>query len=318
MKPFCAAIDWGTTRFRLWLLAEDGSIVSCVRTDEGLQTSAKKGFSNILLANLAKLDAPSDLPVVICGMAGSRQGWQEAPYLDAPTILDAIITGATRIRGDRDVRILPGIAQRDLNHPDVMRGEETQLLGLQAVLVGSEGQFPQLVCMPGTHSKWVAMKNASISRFSTFMTGELFALLSKNSVLSPVIGNNTNVDPANPEFLSAVDFALQRPALVSSRLFSLRASNLLAMSHPESGTAGLSGLLIGMELAGAFSCHGRSDNLMLLASGNLGALYKSALAAAGIEARQIDVEECSRLGLYQAAKTYWLNDFAPLKAGKTA
>ena len=125
-----AAVDWGTTSFRLWLVGENGDMLAERRSHEGMTTAAKTGFSPILESHLAAVGAPAHLPVVICGMAGARQGWVEAGYLDTPAPLSGIV-GAAVIVSDpnRDIRILPGLAQRSEEHPDVMRGEETQLLG---------------------------------------------------------------------------------------------------------------------------------------------------------------------------------------------
>ena len=125
-----AAVDWGTSSFRLWLVDGAGRALAERRSDEGMMAAARSGFAAVLHAHLAALSAPPDLPVIICGMAGARQGWVEAGYVDTPAPLAAIPAGAVIVpEKSRDVRILPGIAQRDRDAPDVMRGEETQLLG---------------------------------------------------------------------------------------------------------------------------------------------------------------------------------------------
>jgi 2-dehydro-3-deoxygalactonokinase len=168
MTPFCAAIDWGTSSFRMWLLSETGAVLAERRSDEGMTRAASIGFDIVLERHLAEFGAAENLPVIICGMAGARQGWREAGYLDAPANIADIIRDALVIDGyPRDVRILPGIAQREANAPDVMRGEETQLLGLVADGIGSG-----LVCMPGTHSKWVMLGGGKVEGFSTYMTGD--------------------------------------------------------------------------------------------------------------------------------------------------
>ena len=142
------------------------------------------GFDAVLERHLAELGARQTLPVIICGMAGARQGWREAGYLDTPADVADIVRNALVVDGyPRDVRILPGIAQRDAGAPDVMRGEETQLLGLVA-----DGVRSGLVCMPGTHSKWVMLAGGKVESFSTYMTGELFDVLSRYSILKAAIG----------------------------------------------------------------------------------------------------------------------------------
>src|SRR6185295_3284527 len=128
--------------------------------------------------------AARGLPVIICGMAGARQGWVEAGYVDTPAPLASILKHAVAVPGqDRDIRILPGIAQRDRGAPDVMRGEETQLLGA----LGPDAADDALVCLPGTHSKWVEAKGGTVERFATFMTGELFDVVSRETILAHTI-----------------------------------------------------------------------------------------------------------------------------------
>src|SRR5215471_12998977 len=147
-RPAYVAVDWGTSSFRLWLVGNEGGVLGERRSGEGMTTAAQTGFAEVLQSHLAAVSAPEDLPVIVCGMAGARQGWVEAGYIDTPTSLAAILTGAVSVPGQkRDVRILPGLAQRSKEAPDVIRGEETQLLG--AMPSGAAGE--QMVCMPGTH-----------------------------------------------------------------------------------------------------------------------------------------------------------------------
>ena len=151
-EPAYVAVDWGTSSFRLWLIDRAGEVLAERRSDEGMLAAAKAGFPAVLQSHLVAIEAPDHLPVLVCGMAGARQGWVEAGYVDTPARLSAILKQAARVSGEaRDIRILPGIAQRDAKAPDVMRGEETQLLGA----LGLDAAGEALVCMPGTHSKWV-------------------------------------------------------------------------------------------------------------------------------------------------------------------
>src|SRR5215475_6131302 len=137
------AVDWGTSSFRLWLVDRAGRVLAERRSHEGMMAAGKLGFASVLQSHLDAVGAAGDLPVVICGMAGARQGWVEAGYIDTPARLASILQGAVRVGGQsRDIRILPGIAQRNPKAPDVMRGEETQLLGA----LGADGEA--LVCMP--------------------------------------------------------------------------------------------------------------------------------------------------------------------------
>ena len=129
--PAVAAVDWGTSSFRLWLLDASGAVLAEKRSGEGMLTAGAEGFAVILERHLAAVGAPADLPVIVCGMAGARQGWLEAPYVALPAALDAILAGAVPFPARRrEIRILPGLAQRSTDAPDVMRGEETQLAGI--------------------------------------------------------------------------------------------------------------------------------------------------------------------------------------------
>ena len=300
-SPFCAAIDWGTSTFRLWLLDADGNVLAERRSDDGLQgIGGREGFPGIMESHLAETGTPDGLPVIVCGMAGSRQGWVEARYLDTPAPLDRVVESAVRVEGiSRDVRILPGVAQRDPDHPDVIRGEETQLLG--AVASGIEDG---LFCMPGTHSKWVALKAGTLEAFATYMTGELFGLLARQSILAHAI-NDTKVKPDDPDFISAVEAGMARPADIANRIFEIRPSQLLGFSAVGSGAARLSGALIGTEITGAKARFGRLDHVHLIASGSLSSLYAKALEATGTTVDTLDADEVVRRGLYAAACRFW-------------
>jgi len=296
------AVDWGTSSFRLWLVGRDGAVLAERRSGEGMTTAARTGFTEVLQSHLAAISAPDGLPVLICGMAGAKQGWVEAGYLDTPAALSAIPAAAVRVPGvEADMRILPGLAQRDTTAPDVIRGEETQLLGAAANL-GSGNHF---VCMPGTHSKWVRLSGGKVEGFSTFMTGELFDAVAKNTILSHAIADAGAIAPDNTAFRAAVTRMVANPALATSQLFSVRAGSLIAGLSPEDAKARLSGTLIGLEIAGALSLAAKDTPVMLVASGSLGTLYGQALAAAGLSPTVIDADTAVRTGLAVGAKALW-------------
>lgn len=309
MTPFCAAVDWGTTRFRLWLVDAEGCILKEVHSEEGLTTALSVGFEAILEKHLKRLDAPDNLNVVICGMAGARQGWKEARYLDAPADLYNVFENAVKVKAERrDIRILPGIAQRDSERPDVMRGEETQLLG--CVSTSPPGNSTNTVCMPGTHSKWVSLDNTRVRYISTYMTGDLFSALSEHTILSMSMQDGALVEPDDQVFLANVERSIKSPQNLNMALFSLRASQLLGYSAPGSGRAALSGALIGMELAGALPEFGNPANVTLLGGGKLSDLYESALAALKIGITRIDAEKAGLAGLVIAAQHFWSENAA--------
>ncbi|MBC8130386.1 MAG: 2-dehydro-3-deoxygalactonokinase [Rhizobiaceae bacterium] len=298
-SPFCAAVDWGTSSFRLWLLARDGSVLGERRSREGMNTAGGAGFGPTLENHLAILQASAALPVIVCGMAGARQGWVEAPYVDTPADLSRIAEGAITVAGAaRAVRILPGVAQRAVGETraDVMRGEETQAMGL-----GLAGDA--LLCMPGTHSKWVSLASGRIAGFSTFMTGEVFALLSEQSILRHAVSAGGDVLSEREAFAGGVADAIAEPSTILNRLFSLRADGLFGQGSPAAALARLSGLVLGLEIAGGRALYPATSSMVLVASGALLALYREAFAAAGYTVEEADADEAVRKGLHAAALT---------------
>lgn len=296
-----AAVDWGTSSFRLWVLDANGAILAERRGPEGMLVAGGEGFSAILERYLAEVGAEADLRVVVCGMAGARQGWVEAPYVDVPAGLDAILAGAVSVPGSpRDVRILPGLAQRSADAPDVMRGEETQLAGILPLF----SQGSHLVCMPGTHSKWVTARDGTIEGFGTWLTGELFSLLSTQSILRHSLGSDAAAPGHDdPVFLSACRQALEGGGDIASGLFRIRAATLLQGLEPAAAAATLSGLLIGAEIASARRLfQTEASEVILVASGRLALLYAAALKLAGSTVIQADAEGAVRTGLFEAAR----------------
>jgi len=298
--PFCAAIDWGTTNLRVWLLDRAGVVLGERASGEGMRACMPDRFETVMEGHLEALGAPSGLPVIAAGMAGARGGWREAPYLVAPVGLDALHEGAVVVpHATRDVRILPGICQRAPGREDVMRGEETQLAGAVA-----RGLADGLVCLPGTHSKWAAIEAGRLVSFTTFMTGELFALLGQHSILRDTLGEG-GFEPADPAFRGGVEDMLADGAALTGALFSLRAAGLLlagAAPHPR---ARLSGLLIGAEIAAARAAHGARHDVGLVATGTQAELYRTALGLAGFGCHVLDGGALVRRGLLDAARALW-------------
>ncbi|MGN6537318.1 MAG: 2-dehydro-3-deoxygalactonokinase [Mesorhizobium sp.] len=298
--PAIAAVDWGTTRLRLWLLDGSGTVLAERRGDDGLISAREKGFAAVLERHLAAAGAPAALPVIMCGMVGARQGWLEAPYVDVPSPLSAVLRGALSVPdAGRDIRIVPGMAQRLADAPDVMRGEETQLAG-----AGLAGRGRHIVCMPGTHSKWVAVEDGAVTGFGTWPTGELFSVLAAHSILRHSLGEHpAAVTADSPAFRRWCEAALADGGDITGRLFSVRAAGLLHGLGPDDAAACLSGLLIGAEIASAGRRYPAGKQpVALVASGALGVLYSAALGLAGHAIRPVDADEAVRAGLFAAAR----------------
>lgn len=304
LQPRYVAVDWGTSSFRLWLIGDRGVVLSESRSAEGMIAARDIGFETVLDTHLANVGAPDDVPVILCGMVGAKQGWLDAGYVDVPGTLHNIPMQARKVPAQaRDMRVIPGLAQRNRNAADVMRGEETQLLGLQ-----HDMQTDRLVAMPGTHSKWVRVTGGTVTSFSTYMTGEMFSLIAKHSILQHSIAGSPGVDATSPAFLSAVDTAYRHPERATSLLFSIRAQGLLNALPAQDAEAALSGTLIGLELAGALDTVATDTQIILLASGTLRDLYRSALAHIGRTFEQVDADEAVRRGLAFAAQKIWAFD----------
>ena len=263
--------------------------------------AGKLGFATVLQSHLEAVGAAPALPVVVCGMAGARQGWVEAGYVDTPARLASIPEHAVAVPGqNRDIRILPGIAQRDPKAPDVMRGEETQLLGA----LGVDAADDAAVCMPGTHSKWVTTRGGTVERFATFMTGELFDVVSRQTILSHAV---TGADDAEDTeaFRSAVMAAFERPAFAANLLFQVRSGQLLHGGKPAAAREKISGTLIGLELAAGLAGDVPKTGITLIASGRLQMLYQLAFDTVSVPVRSIGAEAAVRRGLAMAAQSFW-------------
>lgn len=283
------AADWGTSRLRIWAMQGE-QVLDRRQSDDGMGRLAPEDFEPAFLRLAGDwIDGVTD--VLVCGMAGARGGWSEAGYRAVPcTPADAgqatlVATADPRLR----VRILPGLSQAA--PPDVMRGEETQIAGLLADALGWTGT----ICLPGTHSKWVRVEDGRVTEFQTFMTGELFALISEQSVLRLTVSGRAGMGPV---FLRAVAGAMADPAAAMGGLFALRAGALLHGDDPQAASR-LSGLLIGLELAGArrFLTH---DPVTLVCDPRLGALYAAALGTQGVAARLPRAEDLTLKGLTTA------------------
>ena len=232
--------------------------------------------------------------MVISGMAGARQGWIEAAYSQIPCRpLSAKMTRPNAQDERLRVHILPGLCQS--NPPDVMRGEETQIAGY----IADKPAFSGVICLPGTHSKWVQVEQGSVVKFQTFMTGELFDLLSKQSILRHSVDSLKWDDNA---FLEGVGEVPHSPQKLTASLFSLRAASLLSEANPATARARLSGMLIGSELAAVRDAwHGHE--VVLIGAQNLCGLYDSALQSLGCKTT---IEDCDAMTLAGLRTAYQL------------
>jgi 2-dehydro-3-deoxygalactonokinase len=287
------AVDWGTSNLRAWAIGRDGGIVHEASSASGMAKLAREEFEPALLNLIGDwLPAGRRTLVAACGMVGARQGWIEVPYNEAPCPpASAQSARAPQTKDARlDVRIIAGVMQRE--PADVMRGEETQIAGL----LQETPDFDGVICMPGTHTKWVRVKGGQIVEFKSCMTGEVFGLLAAHSVLRFSVGGDGWDDS---EYTGAVRAALAQPEGFAGALFSIRASSLIAGLTQAAANARLSGLVIGTELAATRS-YWSNGAVSMIDNGRQAALYAAALKIAGTAAALLPAQDVTLAGLRAA------------------
>lgn len=290
------ALDWGSTRLRAFLLGADGAVLASRQSEQGASTlSGEAAFAQALAAVTG--DWPA-LPVLACGMVGSQHGWREAPY--APCPADAAALARQALQVNERFWILPGL-MHDGGQPDVMRGEETQIVG--ALALHPELAEQACLVLPGTHSKWARVEAGRVTGFATHMTGELYALLRQHSVLARLMPADDAVAPTPQAFLAGVDAARQDGAL-GHQLFAVRTLGLFKRLPPEQLPDYLSGLLIGHEIAHELKAS-RPERLALVGDPALCERYALALGRFGIEA-PLQLDNTAPAGLWRLAQTMGL------------
>lgn len=289
-QPVLLACDWGTTNLRAWTLDAGGEVVTERELSLGVSTLAPGEAGRRFEQEVRPALGAAGLPAILCGMVGSNLGWALAPYADCPAGFADLALAAIQVAPQ--VRIIPGLRCAGLTGaPDVMRGEETQVLGWLAQHSDRQ-QGRHLICHPGTHAKWVVVENGRIVRFVTAMTGEMFAVLSKHSVLK-------SDAPANDDaaFEAGLAAAGDGNALLA-RLFSARSRVAGGDAKAESTPSYVSGLLIGSEVASLPSLlnHGNTT-VNLLGDAALCSRYRHALEKRNIKSETFDGKSAAIAGL---------------------
>jgi len=289
-------IDWGTSSFRAYRLDADGTAMETRRADAGIKAIDDGDFDGAFEQLVGDwLDAAPGVPVVLSGMIGSRQGWREVPYLKCPADL-ADLAGALvplDLARGRRVHLAPGLSTRDADGvPDVMRGEEVQILGA----VDRLGVDAATLCLPGSHSKWVRVEAGRVAGFATHLTGEAFEALRRHTILGRTIDHAAWDDTA---FLAGVDRSGAAGGLLH-HLFGVRAAGLFDALSPETAGAFLSGLVIGHELRAATIDH-PGGPVHLIGEATLVTLYRAALDRLGIVAVDGPTDAAAR-GLHRLAR----------------
>jgi 2-dehydro-3-deoxygalactonokinase len=298
--------DWGTSRLRLALCRGE----QVLETREGPGIGALRQPAGEVIQPLIApwRDTHGALPLLLCGMAGSRNGWRETPYLPCPADLRALSAAALRFEaGGAAVTIAPGLSCKSrLGSPDLMRGEETQIAGALALHPGL-GTGRHLLCLPGTHTKWACLEDGRVRDFLTALTGELFALLRDGSTLMRAAragpeGPSHSAGESSGDARDGFDSGLEAAASLGAAsllhaLFSVRSRQLIDGHCPDWALAHLSGLLIGADVRGAIPLFAAPAQAVLIGEGSLNERYARALRRFGITASCLEGERCALAGL---------------------
>jgi 2-dehydro-3-deoxygalactonokinase len=309
------ALDWGTTSLRAYLFDAAGDVLATRASPAGimnLPAAAEEGGFDAAFDDAcgAWLTLAPGLPVIAAGMVGSAQGWVQAPYIETPASAEALAAAIVRVQSARGatIAIVPGVLEPGAM-PNVMRGEETQIVGALQPNDASAADAPllqsALICLPGTHSKWVEVEDGRIERFHTFMTGEVYAALSAHTILG-----RTMKRPDAPDldaFIRGVTVVREHGAAgLLATAFSSRSLSLTGQLAADEQPDYLSGLLIGHEIAGLEAVLARRNAALsaseprLVGSDALCERYRIALAQFGCTKAQL-VRHASERGLWRIA-----------------
>ena len=293
IKAKWIAADWGTTHMRAWAIGEEDKVLAFRESNEGMKDLQQNEFEPVLLRLIESwLDNTKITTVMACGMVGAKQGWVETPYLKTPCVPidNNQLTTANTLDKRIIVHLVPGVMQ---NHPaDIMRGEETQIAGF----INKNQDFNGVVCLPGTHSKSVNINEGQITSFKTFMTGELFGVITNHTL----IRHSTSIKGWIQEsFEDGIHEGFNNPGLIASNLFSLRAESIVNNLGRDQARSTLSGLLLGVELNGT-QIYWKNNDVTLIGSELLSNNYNQGLKVLGGQSQSFSLEAATLSGLSSA------------------
>ena len=290
-------IDWGITTFRAYRMTREGAIRDSRGSQRGIVSVQDNRFAETIREEIGPWLAAGEDHVLVCGMAGSRQGWKETSYTPCPAGLAELASALVDVPFDwGKVKLVPGLSSVDeTGVADVMRGEETQVMGVLTAL-GDSG----LACLPGTHSKWVRIEDARIIDFATHMTGETYAVLRGHTILSRMM---REAPTDGPPFDAGVERSGQ-PGGLLHHIFGVRSLTLAGRLPEAESAAYLSGVLVGHEVRAALA--GKTGVVVhVIGAPDLTLLYARAIAAYGAYPERHDGEAAARgLSLIGAAASW--------------
>ncbi|WP_231756961.1 2-dehydro-3-deoxygalactonokinase [Microbulbifer elongatus] len=287
--------DWGTSSFRLMRVGDSGEIVAQVSTDRGVKNVPKPEMEAYLKSQVVGMDGDG-LPLLLCGMVGSSIGWYE-PYVACPASGRSLGRDLVRIPDtDLTAWCVPGVKYvTGGGSADVMRGEETQVIGWLSQASEQE-QAQSTLCLPGTHSKWVQVEGGEICSFSTAFTGELYALLTERSVLV-----QEQQQFSSTAFVAGLAASGEAPGLIH-QLFNARSRSVLGLQPASASASYLSGLLIGSEVGTMVGNLSRGERIHLICGDSLAVPYGTAMDYFRLPYQHYSGDTFAALGMYAIAQ----------------
>ena len=274
-------VDWGTSSLRGARFDDHGAVLEERAFARGILTVPKGEFPAVFAECFGDWMQATGTRCLISGMAGSQQGWLEAPYCACPADEGDVAARLAWVEPGR-IAIVPGLSCEHSGAPDVMRGEETQVFGALRLLGVDSGTF----VMPGTHSKWIRVATGRIESFTTLMTGEFYALLRQHSILARTLPAD-DAELVGSAFDAGVAHALRSPGLLQSA-FSVRTLSLFDRLPLQERPSYLSGLVIGEELRTRQLNGG--EQVVVIGADALTQRYERALAQRNVRVRSIGAQ----------------------------
>lgn len=314
--PALICVDWGGSNFRAFLLNSDSEVLDTVSANTGVLSLHPNEMEEVLYHHINPWLKFDKLAIIMCGMIGSQKGWCETSYIDCPVKASQLAQSIVKVENKKnlDIYITPGVKGRSVfGQVDLMRGEEIQVFGglnlMQKSGDRSGNSVPQLICLPGTHSKWVQVdtsngSNPCILNCSTFMTGELFDVLDRHSILRSA----TSLDEPrviNPEvFKKGLIQARSSGGGMLHQLFSVRTTMLINEIQEADASSFLSGLLIGIEVMETLYESDALSTVCLIGSKQLNDLYQEVIEMLSVPTKVVCIEgyQASYLGMFALAE----------------
>ena len=299
-NPALIAVDWGLSNFRGFLIDRNGKTVDIRRSGLGVLDVENKNFAAAFesLMHDWLADTPP-IPVILSGMIGSEQGWSIAPHVPCPVTINHLVQHLHKIeiQSNRNGYIIPGLITRgQTGVNDVMRSEESQIFG---TILRSEAK-QEILCLPGTHSKWVKVKNQSIKDFKTTMTGETLAVLTRHSILGRLMKERNTLDENT--FILGLNRA-EEPGGLLHHLFGVRSQAIYGKIGSKKLWSYLSGILISHEIRGIRQIFNELENVKIVGSEQIVKSYMVACDHFGIRANSINGETAAIFGMWHIARS---------------